>query len=535
MSHDLHKKLKTIAMTGAILLEVILLAACAVRFQPPARSFTATPVILHTMEAPTPTPKALLTPTFRLPQKPTVILEAISTPKTEGDGFQHELVFAIRNAGRYSGEDGQSAWFGWGADHFAIAPDGSFWIADTPADPDRLLHYSPAGERIGTISMQIQERKYWARDLFADTSGLWVLDNITRPGLLLRLDFNGTLLASYPIPEEFASYQQEETIMPGLWNIVSASENQVLLDGPVGIVELSKQGNQPVYERLEGYPIEESFYVETEKGFAIDGKQVPVDFLQPEHFINHIELVGASGAGSVYIQISESNVDQGKPEPPDSFVRRYDPSGNLSGIALLPLSEVHEQPDVALGPDGSVYAMYSYTDHSVEFYRLLFYTGPAPLLSPFRMLPKTYFGPLLPSGITPATDLDAAREVMLTFFLDLAYRKYDEAAALYGGTFTDAIALNVVTNSDSPGMAWQNICDSMFCLPVSDILDSRQLAPDTYEFLVGFGHENGFRFDYGPCCGYFQPMPSSAWFVYSVIVHKTGGQWKVMAGPEPFP
>jgi hypothetical protein len=38
-------------------------------------------------------------------------------------------VFAIRNLGRYSGEDGHPAWLGWGADHFSIAPDGSFWIA----------------------------------------------------------------------------------------------------------------------------------------------------------------------------------------------------------------------------------------------------------------------------------------------------------------------------------------------------------------------------------------------------------------------
>ena len=67
----------------------------------------------------------------------------------------------------------------------------------------------------------------------------------------------------------------------------------------------------------------------------------------------------------------------------------------------------------------------------------------------------------------------------------------------------------------------------------SDILDARQVAPDEYEFLLGFVTENGSRFDYSICCGYFEPVPSETWFVYSVTVKEINGQWLVMGASAP--
>ena len=342
----------------------------------------------------------------------------------EGDGLTHETIFTIRNNGRYSGEGGQPAWLGWGADRLSVAPDGSFWIADTPADPDRLLHYNTQGDLISVIPLHIDEKQYWARDIFADASGIWVLDVISQPGLLLHLDPNGVLLASYAIPNVFATYRQEDNEMPGLWNIRHAEEEGVLLDGPLGIVRLSLKEDGAVFEKLDNYPIGGRVYGETQDGFILDGQPLPVELIQPEHFLNSTSLLGVAPDGSFYVEEGEGYLDQGNAEPPDDFVRRYDSNGELAGIALLPIPEVYQRVgDVALGPDGNAYILLSYTDHSVEVQRLKFFPGPAPLLAPARMRPKTYFMPLYPSGQPSETDLDAAREAMLTFFTALANKE----------------------------------------------------------------------------------------------------------------
>ena len=113
--------------------------------------------------------------------------------------------------------------------------------------------------------------------------------------------------------------------------------------------------------------------------------------------------------------------------------------------------------------------------------------------------------------------------------------KYEDAVASYGGSLDDAIAYDPNLAADQPAQVWMNICGSEFCLPVSDILDSRPSGNQGYEFLVGFAGQNGYRFDYSVCCGYFGPTPVVSFFVYSVKVENVAGQWKVMGGPVPLP
>jgi hypothetical protein len=453
----------------------------------------------------------------------------------EGDGLNHDLVFTITNPGNYSGEGGQPAWLGWGAQDFTIAPDGSFWIADTPADPDRLLHYSPQGELLAVISMRFNETQYYARDVAVDSSGVWVLDYISQPGMVLHINLDGSLLASYEIPEPFASYTQEGNVGPGLWHLLFTATGKVILDGPVGIVEMTITGGTADFKQVPGYSIGGHTYTDLENGLMVDDLRVGMKLLQPDHFLNYASLLGAASDASFFVRVDEGNNDQGKGEPPDRFVRRYSSSGDLLGIALLPLPELDQAYDVALGPDGNVYAMYSRADHSVEILRLRFYTGTAPLLSPFNSLPQPSFKPLLPSGETPATDVDAARQAMLSFFTDLAEQRYEEAGALFGGSYDIYKIQDESISADQPGMAWQNICQIEFCLMISDILDSRQVSPDEYEFLVGFVNSNGMRFYYSICCGYLGPTPPEEWFVYLVTVERVNGKWLVMNGPRPLP
>jgi hypothetical protein len=525
-----------------ILCGILLLSGCTQPTTPTAQPADSRPVDAFTPEA-APTAAAEPSATLTVPPSVDPLPVALSTPTlapvpvdvVEGNGLNHELVFAIRNAGRYSGEGGQPAWLGWGADNFAVAPDGSFWIADTPADPDRLLHYSSQGELLQAIPLLISDRRYWSRDLAADASGVWVLDYISQPGLVLHFNQEGGLLARYEIPEQFATYTQEDNVMPGLWHIPFTEAGKVILDGPVGIVEMTLSGDGVSFQELQSYPLGGHVYTEEENGLMVDDLRVGVEPLQPDHFLNYAWLLGAASDGSFYVRVDEGNNDQGKAEPPDRYVRRYSSTGDLLGIALLPWPELDQAYDVALGPDGNVYAMYSRTDHSVDILRLRFYTGAAPLLSTITSVPQPSFQPLLPSGETPATDEDAAREAMLSFFTALAERRFEDAVSWFGGSYDEYKLMDDSISSDQPAMAWQNICQMEFCLEVSDILDARQATPEKYEFLLGFVTANGSRFDYSICCGYFAPIPSETWFVYSVTVERVNGQWLVMSGPHPQP
>ena len=191
---------------------------------------------------------------------------------------------------------------------------------------------------------------------------------------------------------------------------------KVILDGPVGIVEMTVSGDSVNFKPVSGYAVDGRIFTQVENGLMVDDLRVGMKLLQPDHFLNYAWLLGAASDGSFYVRVDEGNNDQGKAEPPDRYVRRYSSTGDLLGIALLPWPELDQAYDVALGPDGNVYAMYSRTDHSVEILRLRFYTGAAPLLSPITSAPQPSFQPLLPSGETPATDVDAAREAMLSFY-----------------------------------------------------------------------------------------------------------------------
>lgn len=537
-------KRHTFLLTSITLFGLLFLAGCADVTQQPASTSNSQSDPIATQEAeptiavntatlePSPLPVDTPTETFSPAATP---IAPIPINVADGDGLNHEVVFTIRNEGRYSGEGNQAAWLGWGADNLAVSPDGSFWLADTPADPDRLLHYNLKGELLKVIPMHFGDRAYWARDIAASSSGVWVLDYISQPPVVLQLSQDGSLLANYTIPEQFATHTQEGNVMPGLWHIPFIDGDAIYLDGPVGIVAMAVKDGNASFQQVSGYTLGGRVYTEVEHGLMVNNLRVGMKLLQPDHFLNSAWLLGITSDGSFYVRVDESNNDQGKSEPPDQFVRRYSSTGDLLGIALLPLPELDQIQDVTMGPDGNVYALYSRTNHSVEVLRLRFASGVAPLLSPITVYLQPAFKPLLPSGTIPVTDQDAAREAMLTFFSDLAARHYDEAVNLFGGSYEIYKTMDESISADQPAMAWQNICQMEFCLDVSDILDSRQVAADEYEFLVGFVTDNGIRFDYSICCGNFQPTPIVTWFVYSVKVQKINEQWLVMGGALPLP
>ncbi|MFU8772555.1 MAG: hypothetical protein ACNA8H_09065, partial [Anaerolineales bacterium] len=109
------------------------------------------------------------------------------------DGNGYEVVFTISDGedGMYYEGAGIPEMLTWGPAAFTVAPDGSFWIADTAAA--RLLHYSPTGNLLGKIDLK--SLIVGATDVEVAESGIWVLDQASIPPKVMSFAEDGTVLA----------------------------------------------------------------------------------------------------------------------------------------------------------------------------------------------------------------------------------------------------------------------------------------------------------------------------------------------------
>ncbi len=118
---------------------------------------------------------------------------------------EDQVLFTIPNPEHWSGKEGDSRpdWKGWGAAAFDVAPDGSFWIADTAVFPNRLLHYSPGGELLREISLEgLVVHVY---DLAVSAENIWLLDISSQPAKSGSTRSGGEYLASLDAPHEVFS------------------------------------------------------------------------------------------------------------------------------------------------------------------------------------------------------------------------------------------------------------------------------------------------------------------------------------------
>ena len=135
-------------------------------------------------------------------------LSSLTAAASHLDANTHETVFTIpvgQDGVQYEGE--RSEMLTWGPTALAIAPDGSFWIADTAGN--RLLHYSPKGEALDTIDLD-DHQVVGIGDLEVTASGILVLDIAAVVPRVLRLSLDGELLASYEVPKELGLCERPE-------------------------------------------------------------------------------------------------------------------------------------------------------------------------------------------------------------------------------------------------------------------------------------------------------------------------------------
>jgi hypothetical protein len=277
----------------------------------------------------------------------------------------------------------------------AVAPDGSFWVADSrqPTDPigTRLLHFSPIGDRLDTIALNGQA--ICACDLEAAESALLVLDQASEPPTVIRLTPRGELLARYQLP---AGLRAEA----GLTGIALGEHGEVLVeqDGGTAVSQLVDASGQAARTSLPGYPYYGRLYTtRTPDLFASDRSRgsiaagaTQIEVSVPNE-LDGLHLLKVNPDGSFYVVVEE--LLPNLPHPLDQTVRHYAADGTLLGMARVPLAEQltnYLAHSLAIGPDGALYVLII-----------------QPVYAEIRRLPFTReLKPILPNKLTTYTDPD---------------------------------------------------------------------------------------------------------------------------------
>jgi hypothetical protein len=173
-------------------------------------------------------------------QAPTPVISVKGEP-----GPPYEVVFSVPVGGEgvhYEGL-GVPETLPWGPAAFTVAPDGTFWIADSVKS--RLLHYNQEGQDLGAISLA--GRVVGTGDVAASSSEVLALDIAAQIPKVLRLSQSGEDLAEYDLP---AGLRLES----GLTGIDLGPDGEILveLEGGERMFQLIDAQGEYRPEELEG-------------------------------------------------------------------------------------------------------------------------------------------------------------------------------------------------------------------------------------------------------------------------------------------
>ena len=120
---------------------------------------------------------------------------------------------------------------------------------------------------------------------------------------------------------------------------------------------------------------------------------------------------------------------------------------------------------------------------------------------------------------SPSSDLDSARQALLTFFTLLHDHRYSEAANYYGGSYEALRGWNPSVAPDQAATLLEQGCtvNGLMCLPIGRVVSEAQLSSTELTFTVEFLNDDGTLFVLGPCCGATEAeMPPQTQFAYTV-------------------
>lgn len=484
-----------------------------------------TPVVSVSTAAPqeaAPTATLLLpTPTAQLESGPVTLLPLVQLLG------KSQIIFTIPNTEPWTGREGQARpdWKGWGAQTFAVSPDGTFWIADTAVTPDRLLQFSSQGELLKEISLQ--DLVVFPYDILVTQEAIWILDISADQPKVVKLDMDGKRLSGMDIPQAMMS-QDEMFSSNGAYSLLLSEAGNPLLATLSGYYELVEKANEIVPQPVEaltfsGHTYQEGIYdpATGQVPIYVDGAplELPADFVVEPPFLG----INPDGSFALagFVMVNESQVDH--------QVKYFDSAGNNQGTARQQAQTIYKDYNhhLAMDQNGAVYQLLSNPDHSVQMLRLGFVEALIPAVPVTPVATPTPMTPL--ALVEPAaTEAEQARNALIGFFADLNAEKYAEAAAVFGGV-TDEFLRDPLPD-ESVQEYWNYLCDYYWCLPVVEITETEQVSEDEYLFYTVFRWPDGTRFEIGACCGEDPAATPPVWqFAYPV--QRVDGVWKVMRPP----
>lgn len=267
----------------------------------------------------------------------------------------------------YAGE-GQPEMLVWGPPAFTIAPDGSYWIADTAAN--RLLHVSSDCRLLAAPSLD--GLAVGVSDLKVTGQEVWALDSSSPTPAVLRLGLDGKLMARFDLPAELAH---------GLSGLTVSDDGLPLIEQEGGAwwAKLLDDQGLPAVEAVAGFTHNDQVYRtqpgETagplpNQGWLHIGELSVL--VETSSKLGGLRLAGFGAAGEIYLQVEEVALVDGAIQV-DQTVRRYSPQGELLDQARVPLAGqyTYVQHGLAAGPDGAMYAFVTRQD-GAEIVRLGF-------------------------------------------------------------------------------------------------------------------------------------------------------------------
>ena len=449
----------------------LLLVACA---RTPETA-TTTPNLPATLPPPTHTPEMQAPTATPIPPSPPPYAQL---PQAE------EVIFTILNPQPWSGREGDPRpdWLGWGAETFAAAPDGTFWIADSAATPHRLLQYSAQGELL--FQIPLSEHVIYPYHLVATQDSLWVLDISGMQPRVVQFSLQGAALSQVDIPAEVMTVDG----MPvgnAAFSLRLGEAGELWLNTLDGYFEMVSPAGEVVAQAREAFSYGGHTYAVGAYDAASGRIPIYVDEvaleMPPDFYPTADVYLGFNPDGSFALAGYVNNTALEW----DAQVLYFTAQGELLGAARQYPQLFYKDWNhhLAFGPDGSIYQLVSSQDHQVQIIRLGFSAELPPVTSQPVPTP-TQLAALLPSD-SPTTDEAQARNTLLGFFASLSAGEYAQAA-LFGGEIDEM--LRQPLPDETPEAYWEYLCTYLWCLPIAEITIAEQVSVDEYLFYVISSH-----------------------------------------------
>ncbi len=316
---------------------------------------------------------------------------AASSPRAKSEALvkedAYEVLFTVPvGAGSLEYSPERREMERWGPKALALAPDGSFVIANSYRL--NLLRYSATGLPLDTIDLSTYARSI--TDLKVTPAGIFVLDGAAPHQVVFHLDARGSLIGRHSVPAELQG--------GGLSGLALGSGGEVLLEHEGRVKHWLLQANGQLAPRsaarpeVSGQPLtitrpDWSSPSTHGRGRLAIGA-TPIDIEVP-HMLATPRLLGSGSPRDFYLIVEEVTHDEEAALLVDQTLRHYDVDGRLLGMARVPLKDqavVIDHP-VTVGHDGAVYGLMAHAERvSVVRFHFTPTLEPALPAEPTRLL-----------------------------------------------------------------------------------------------------------------------------------------------------